>query len=967
MAPWGAAVTDALEAIAGPEVIDEVFDRDLLEVLPLTHIRGRSLTDSFVIIDEAQNLERAVLLTALSRVGAGQPGGAHPRRGPARQPAGGPPRRRRVGDRDAQGPPAVRPRDAHPGRAQPGRRPGHPGPRRRPAHLSSLTPVGGVRAPTVAGASPTLPGMIDVPDGHLYLGEQIDGTRRERDGEAVLLDASDLTTHGVIVGMTGSGKTGLGVVMLEEALLQGIPTLILDPKGDLGNLLLTFPELRPDDFAPWVEDGEPAQVAEQWRDGLAGWDIDPSRIAGPARRRRVHDLHARLDLRRARSTSSAACAGRPRASTPRPSATRSRGSCPACSAMVGVDSDPLSGREHILLANLIENAWAAGHDLDLPGLVAQVQDPPLRKLGVYELDAFFPAKDRTELAMTLNGLLASRAVRRLGRGTRPRHRPAARLGRRAEARRAPIVSLSHLSDEERQFVVSLLLGKLITWMRRQPGTSKLRVLVYFDEVMGFVPPNGAPPAKKPILTLFKQARAFGVGIVLATQNPVDVDYKGLSNAGTWMIGRLQTEQDKARLLDGLSSAGGEVDVGAVGDTIASLGKREFVLREPGSDAPVLFTTRWALSYLRGPLTRDQIATLMADRKAVLVAAAGQPAPGDRPRAPARGCIRSRARRRRPSRPATRPRPCRSRPTVAEGVAVRWLDPAAPWAAQVGAVPTSTKLAPALVARVALLFDDDKLDLRATEEWEAVYLPAGGATFDPATAIAVDHDDRDLRTEAPTGATYVLSDVPLEKKTWFSGAERAIVDHLFRSRTDPGPPQRRPEAGVTGGRDRRRRSPPAAGPRPTTPPTRTRWRCRRSSRPASPGPATSTRPPSTGWPRPRRPRAPARPRPSSAGPGRCSARCSAAGAAPGRMARDMGAVLGGQGRSAEAARRVDTARTRRSASRTRWPTLEHDLATELAEIDARADAKAAAVETVEVGLEKSDIRVTALALVWVPVA
>ena len=200
--------------------------------------------------------------------------------------------------------------------------------------------------------------------------------------------------------------------------------------------------------------------------------------------------------------------------------------------------------------------------------------------------------------MTLNGLLAARAFAAWAEG-RPRHRrPAARGRRRRGGQPAcAIVGLSHLSDEERQFVVSLVLGKLITWMRRQPGTDKLRVLVYFDEVLGFVPPNGEPPAKKPILTLFKQARAFGVGLVLATQNPVDVDYKGLSNAGTWMIGRLQTEQDKARLLDGLATAG--ADVGALSDTIGALDKREFLLRAPG-EAATLFTSRWAMSYLRGP-------------------------------------------------------------------------------------------------------------------------------------------------------------------------------------------------------------------------------------------------------------------------------------------------------------------------------------------------------------------------------
>ncbi len=461
--------------------------------------------------------------------------------------------------------------------------------------------------------------MVDVPAGHLYLGEAIDPASRERTGEPVLLEAADLTTHGVIVGMTGSGKTGLGVDLLEEALLAGVPTLVVDPKGDLGNLLLTFPDLAPADFAPWVESGDPAEVATRWREGLADWGVGPDRIAA---------LRAAADFTIYTPGSTSGVPLNVVGSLRRPAegtdaetvADEVEGFVSGLLGMVGVTSDPLSGREHILLANLIHDAWDSGVDLDLATLVARVQDPPLRKLGVYDLDAFFPPKDRTGLAMTLNGLLASRAFAAWAEGP---DLDLDRLLRSDDGARpaCAIVSLAHLGDEERQFVVSLLLGKLITWMRRQPGTDTLRVLVYFDEVMGFVPPTAAPPAKAPILTLFKQARAFGVGMVLATQNPVDVDYKGLSNAGTWMIGRLQTEQDKARLLDGLSSAGGEVDVRAAGDLIGSLDKRQFMLRAAGASAPSLFTTRWAMSYLRGPLTREQISTLMADRRAAL-------APGD---------------------------------------------------------------------------------------------------------------------------------------------------------------------------------------------------------------------------------------------------------------------------------------------------------------------------------------------------
>ncbi|MEQ1788766.1 MAG: DUF87 domain-containing protein, partial [Acidimicrobiales bacterium] len=433
--------------------------------------------------------------------------------------------------------------------------------------------------------------MIDVPAGQLYLGEGIDDAHA-RNGSPVLVKAADLTTHGVIVGMTGSGKTGLGVALIEEALLQGVPTLILDPKGDLGNLLLTFPDLAAESFAPWVDGGDAAAIADTWKTGLAGWGIDGTRLQA------LRDA-ATFTIYTPGSTSGVglnvigSLQRPPDGTDPETIADEVEGFVSGLLGLVGVEADPLSSREHVLLANLVQQSWANGHDLDLAGLVAQVQTPPLRKLGVFEVDEFFPPADRTKLALRLNGLLASPAFAAWGQGD------ALDIGALLAPGGKPgcaIVSLSHLADEERQFVVTLVLSKLVTWMRRQPGTDQLRALVYFDEVVGFVPPTAAPPAKAPILTILKQARAFGVGLVLATQNPVDVDYKALSNAGTWMIGRLQTEQDKARLIDGLAAAAGGVDTAAMSSTIAGLDKREFVLRQAGKDAPVTFTSRWAMSY-----------------------------------------------------------------------------------------------------------------------------------------------------------------------------------------------------------------------------------------------------------------------------------------------------------------------------------------------------------------------------------
>ena len=279
--------------------------------------------------------------------------------------------------------------------------------------------------------------------------------------------------------------------------------------------------------------------------------------------------------------------------------------------LAGVESDPVSGREHVLLANIIEAAWREGRAIDLAGLLGQIAQPPFRKLGVFEVDAFFPEKDRTALAMKLNGLVASPSFAAwlegapldIGAMLFPEGKPA-----------AAVLYLAHLSDSERQFAVTLFLSKLVTWMRRQSGTSDLRALVYMDEMFGFCPPTAEPPSKKPILTLLKQARAFGVGFVASTQNPVDLDYKAMSNAGTWMIGRLQTERDKARILEGMTSAAGGVDIGAIDTLISGLDKRQFVMHKTGGKPPITFTTRWAMCFLAGPLTRDSVVKLMAGRK-----------------------------------------------------------------------------------------------------------------------------------------------------------------------------------------------------------------------------------------------------------------------------------------------------------------------------------------------------------------
>jgi hypothetical protein len=457
--------------------------------------------------------------------------------------------------------------------------------------------------------------------GSLHLGELVDVASHQRNGTAVNLPTADLTTHGVIVGMTGSGKTGLAIGLIEETLKAGIPCVLIDPKGDLANLALTFPALSAAEFQPWVNESD-AQKAGQsvadfaaaqattWTDGLAGWGLGPGDVAALRSK-------ATVTVYTPGSTSGVGLnlIGSLKAPATADAETVSdeiEGFVTGLLGLVDIAADPLSSREHILLSNIVADQWGKGIDLDLATLVTLVATPPVRKLGVFDVDTFFPPNDRMALAMKLNGLLASPAFAAWGQGE-PLDIDALLKPSNGTVGCA-VISIAHLSDAERQFVVSLVLGKVITWMRRQSGTTDLRALVYADEVAGYVPPNGNPATKKPILTLMKQARAFGVGLVLATQNPVDVDYKALSNAGTWMIGRLQTEQDKARLVDGLSAADGGVDVAALNQTISGLAKREFVLRRAGSQTPSVFTTRWTMSYLRGPLTRDQIATLMSARK-----------------------------------------------------------------------------------------------------------------------------------------------------------------------------------------------------------------------------------------------------------------------------------------------------------------------------------------------------------------
>ena len=475
--------------------------------------------------------------------------------------------------------------------------------------------------------------------GLFYLGRAFDLETKARKTDLILYDSRDLVTHAVCVGMTGSGKTGLCIALLEEAAIDNLPAIVIDPKGDLSNLLLTFPDLKPADFRPWIDEDEArrksmepdafaAAEAARWAKGLADWQEDAARI------RRLRDA---VDMVVYTPGSQAGIPVSVLKSFAAPSAEvvddsdlmRERVSTTATSllGLAGIDADPVKSREHILISTLLDTAWRAGRDLDVAALIQQIQSPPVTKVGVLELEAFFPSKDRFELAMALNNLLAAPGFSSWMEGEpldlqRILHTSAGKP-------RVAIFSIAHLNDAERMFFVSLLLNQTLGWMRAQSGTTSLRALLYMDEIFGYLPPVANPPSKIAMLTLLKQARAFGVGLVLATQNPVDLDYKALSNAGTWFIGRLQTERDQARVLDGLegasATAGGHFDRQAMGRVISGLGNRVFLMHNVHEDAPVTFESRWALSYLRGPLTRAQIKTLMDPRRAEFAAASGAPA------------------------------------------------------------------------------------------------------------------------------------------------------------------------------------------------------------------------------------------------------------------------------------------------------------------------------------------------------
>ncbi|MDB4262359.1 DUF87 domain-containing protein, partial [Akkermansiaceae bacterium] len=425
-------------------------------------------------------------------------------------------------------------------------------------------------------------------------------------------------------GMTGSGKTGLCIGLLEEAAMDNIPAIVIDPKGDISNLLLTFPGFKGSDFRPWINEDDaikkgstPDEFAEKtarmWEKGIGDWHQSPDR---------VRQLKEKVDINVFTPGSKSGIPVSILSSLNAPPfeilddgellGERIESTVSSLLSLVGVDADPIQSPEAVLLSAIFQHCWMAEQSLTLETLIRHIQKPPISKIGVIDIESFLDRKTRQKLALKFNNLLASPGFSTWLEG------PPLDIQRMMYTEggkpRISIFSIAHLSDSERMFFVSLLLNQMLGWMRTQSGTTSLRALLYMDEIYGYLPPTANPPSKKPMMTMLKQARAFGLGVLVATQNPVDLDYKALSNMGTWFLGRLQTERDKARVLDGLQGAadaqGGGFNRKQMENLLSGLDSRVFLMNNVHDGAPTVFHVRWVMSYLRGPLTRRQIKTLM---------------------------------------------------------------------------------------------------------------------------------------------------------------------------------------------------------------------------------------------------------------------------------------------------------------------------------------------------------------------
>lgn len=434
----------------------------------------------------------------------------------------------------------------------------------------------------------------------------------------------DLLTHAAIIGMTGSGKTGLGITLLEEAAIDAIPSIIIDPKGDMTNLLLNFPELNPSDFEPWLDDSEVSnsggtkeelaiKVSNSYKEGIQRDFQDLSR---------VKKLKDSADFTIYTPGSSAGVQVSILSSFKAPTieiledmelfSNIINSTVHSILSLIDNKSDETS-KESILLASIFTNYFKEQKDLTLEELITLIVTPPFSKIGVFDLETFFPQSDRLKFALKINTIIASPSFSSWLEGESLDI--SKMLYSQSGKAKVNIFSIAHLNDSQRMFFVTILLNQILAWMRRQEGTTSLKALLYMDEIFGYFPPQANPPSKQPMLTLLKQARSFGIGVILSTQNPVDIDYKGLSNIGTWFIGRLQTKQDIEKVIDGLSSASENgLNKQELSLALGTLAKRNFIMKNINEESIKTFETRWALSYLKGPLSKDAIKKLMENKK-----------------------------------------------------------------------------------------------------------------------------------------------------------------------------------------------------------------------------------------------------------------------------------------------------------------------------------------------------------------
>ncbi|MFZ1623426.1 MAG: DUF87 domain-containing protein [Gammaproteobacteria bacterium] len=611
--------------------------------------------------------------------------------------------------------------------------------------------------------------------GVFYLGKRYEPQGGKLSEELVLYDSRDLTTHAVIIGMTGSGKTGLGIDLLEEAAIDKVPVIALDPKGDMGNLLLSFPELRGTDFEPWV-DAQAAETAgqsvaafaaaqaETWRKGLADWGQSPERIA------RLRAA-AEFAIYTPGSTAGLPISVLGSFAAPPPAVREDtdiyrqqvQGTVTGLLTLLGIDADPLTSREHILMSAVLDQRWQQGQNLDLAELIHAVQQPGIARIGVMELETFYPAKERFALAMRLNNLLAAPGFEVWTQGEAL---DAGKLLYTASGQpRVSVLSIAHLNDAERMFFVTLLLNAVIAWMRSQPGTNSLRAILYMDEVFGYLPPVANPASKQLLLTLLKQARAFGLGLVLSTQNPVDLDYKALSNAGTWFIGRLQTEQDRNRVRDGLLSAAASegLDPAQLSQILGSLGKRSFLMHNVHENGPVLMQSRWAMAYLRGPLTRDDIRRLAGTKQAAATPSQQQPTPTPTPTPTAVSSL---------AKPTAT---AEARPLLSPDIPVVYAD--------LSRTPSATGprlYQPRLLAAARVTYISSKYGVDLAKN-VVLALDPGDGPPDWAAAEALDMDMNQLGREPPASAAWASLPSPLGQPGNYKAWQKQFQTWLSRER------------------------------------------------------------------------------------------------------------------------------------------------------------------------------------------